>query len=103
MRHVVNATPVALGGALVVPAGLLRRLRGEEPAEYGCRCIFRRPRRPRRIEKTRHGRRSPRRGGSRLPRRGCLRREMRLGYDLLPARRGRQSSPKPATSRSKAA
>jgi len=29
MRHVVNATPVVLGGALVIPAGLLRRLRGE--------------------------------------------------------------------------
>lgn len=29
MRHVTSATPVALGGALVVPAGLLRRLRGE--------------------------------------------------------------------------
>ncbi len=29
MRHVVSATPVALGGALVVPIGLLRRLRGE--------------------------------------------------------------------------
>jgi superfamily II DNA or RNA helicase len=27
MRHVTSATPVALGGALVVPAGLLRRLR----------------------------------------------------------------------------
>ena len=26
MRHVTSATPVALGGALVVPAGLLRRL-----------------------------------------------------------------------------
>jgi superfamily II DNA or RNA helicase len=35
MRHVTAATPVALGGALVVPAGLLRRLRGEPPAEYG--------------------------------------------------------------------
>jgi superfamily II DNA or RNA helicase len=35
MRHVTSATPVALGGALVVPAGLLRRLRGEPPAEYG--------------------------------------------------------------------
>jgi len=33
MRHVTSATPVALGGALVVPAGLLRRLRGEPPAE----------------------------------------------------------------------
>jgi hypothetical protein len=29
MRHVVNGTPVALGGALVVPAGLLNKLRGE--------------------------------------------------------------------------
>jgi SNF2 family DNA or RNA helicase len=29
MRHVVSATPVALGGALVIPVGLLRRLRGE--------------------------------------------------------------------------
>ena len=35
MRHVTSATPVALGGALVVPIGLLRRLRGESPAEYG--------------------------------------------------------------------
>jgi hypothetical protein len=29
MRHVTSATPVALGGALVVPAGLLRQLRGD--------------------------------------------------------------------------
>lgn len=29
MRHVTSATPVALGGALVVPIGLLRQLRGE--------------------------------------------------------------------------
>ena len=35
MRHVTSATPVALGGALVVPAGLLRRLRGESPVEDG--------------------------------------------------------------------
>ncbi len=33
MRHVTSATPVALGGALVAPAGLLRRLRGEAPTE----------------------------------------------------------------------
>lgn len=32
MRHVASATPVALGGALVIPAGLLRRLRGERPS-----------------------------------------------------------------------
>jgi hypothetical protein len=35
MRHVTSATPVALGGALVIPAGLLRRLRGEAPDEDG--------------------------------------------------------------------
>ncbi|SDR63352.1 SNF2 family N-terminal domain-containing protein [Rhizobiales bacterium GAS113] len=35
MRHVTSATPVALGGALVIPAGLLLRLRGEKPAEDG--------------------------------------------------------------------
>lgn len=32
MRHVQNGTPVVLGGAFVVPAGLLRQLRGEGPA-----------------------------------------------------------------------
>ncbi|MCE9563548.1 MAG: DUF3883 domain-containing protein [Planctomycetes bacterium] len=32
MRHVQNGTPVVLGGALVVPAGLLRQLRGDGPA-----------------------------------------------------------------------
>jgi hypothetical protein len=29
MRHVTSATPVVLSGALVIPAGLLRTLRGE--------------------------------------------------------------------------
>ena len=33
MKHVVNGTPVVLGGALVIPAGLMRRCRGEEPAD----------------------------------------------------------------------
>ena len=33
MRHVTSATPVALGGALVIPAGLLRRLRGDTSTE----------------------------------------------------------------------
>lgn len=33
MRHVISATPVVLGGALVVPAGLLRKLRGEPPPD----------------------------------------------------------------------
>ncbi len=29
MRHVVNGTPIVLGGALIVPAGLMRQLRGD--------------------------------------------------------------------------
>lgn len=33
MRHVTSATPVALGGALVVPVGLLRHLRGGTSAD----------------------------------------------------------------------
>jgi SNF2 family DNA or RNA helicase len=39
MRHVTNGTPVVLGGALVVPIGLLRRLRGE-PAPDGAAGTF---------------------------------------------------------------
>ena len=35
MRHVTSATPVALGGALVIPAGLLSRLRGDAPTDAG--------------------------------------------------------------------
>lgn len=35
MRHVASATPVALGGAIVVPLGLLRRVRGEAPENVG--------------------------------------------------------------------
>jgi hypothetical protein len=30
MRHVVNGTPIVLGGALVVPASLMRKARGDE-------------------------------------------------------------------------
>jgi len=33
MRHVTNSTPVVLGGALVVPVGLLRRLRRDPTAD----------------------------------------------------------------------
>jgi SNF2 family DNA or RNA helicase len=33
MRHVVNGTPVVLGGALIVPAALMNKLRGDEPAD----------------------------------------------------------------------
>src|SRR5260370_32423264 len=39
MRHVTNGTPVVLGGALVVPVGLLRKLRGE-PAPDAATAIF---------------------------------------------------------------
>jgi SNF2 family DNA or RNA helicase len=39
MRHVTNGTPVVLGGALVVPIGLLRKLRGE-PAPVGAAAAF---------------------------------------------------------------
>ena len=35
MRHVASSTPVALGGALVVPIGLLRKLRGEASPDGG--------------------------------------------------------------------
>lgn len=35
MRHVTSATPVVLGGALVIPAGLLRRSRGESAPDAG--------------------------------------------------------------------
>ncbi|ACS54513.1 helicase domain protein [Rhizobium leguminosarum bv. trifolii WSM1325] len=33
MRHVVNGTPVVLGAALIVPAGLMIKLRGDEPID----------------------------------------------------------------------
>jgi SNF2 family DNA or RNA helicase len=33
MRHVVNGTPVVLGGALVIPAGLMQKRRGDEPVD----------------------------------------------------------------------
>lgn len=33
MRHVANGTPVVLGAALVIPAGLLSKLRGDEPVD----------------------------------------------------------------------
>ena len=39
MRHVTNGTPVVLGGALVVPIGLLRKLRGE-PAPDAATAMF---------------------------------------------------------------
>ena len=57
MRQVQNGTPVILGGALVVPAGLLRKLRGEGP---GSQCGRRR--RPQENRDARHA------GGHRRPR-----------------------------------
>jgi superfamily II DNA or RNA helicase len=33
MRHVVNGTPVVLGAALIVPAGLMAKLRGDMPID----------------------------------------------------------------------
>ena len=33
MRHVVNGTPVVLGAALIVPAGLMSKLRGDAPVD----------------------------------------------------------------------
>jgi superfamily II DNA or RNA helicase len=35
MRHVASATPVVMGGALVIPMGLLRQVRGEAPSADG--------------------------------------------------------------------
>jgi hypothetical protein len=51
MRHVVNGTPVVLGGALVVPAGMMRRLRGELPPEDGVSAFSSDPAARTRIEK----------------------------------------------------
>lgn len=34
MRHVVNGTPIVLGGALVVPVGLMRKARGDEETAH---------------------------------------------------------------------
>lgn len=51
MRHVANGTPVVLGGALVVPAGMMRRLRGETPPEDGTGAFSSDPAARSRIEK----------------------------------------------------
>jgi SNF2 family DNA or RNA helicase len=40
MRHVTSATPVVLSGALVVPAGLLRKLRGDTPPADATAAMF---------------------------------------------------------------
>ena len=33
MRHITNGTPIVLGGALIVPVGLMKKLRGESVPE----------------------------------------------------------------------
>ena len=87
MRHVTNGTPVVLGGALVVPIGLLRKLRGEPAPDA---AVFRRPRSPLAHRAACHECRPPRRRSPRLPRGGCLCSEMRLGHHFLCACRGWQ-------------
>lgn len=39
MKHVTSATPVVLGGALIIPAGLINRLRGENTSTTPEFCI----------------------------------------------------------------
>ena len=34
MRHIVNGTPIVLGGALVLPAGLMRKARGDDEPPF---------------------------------------------------------------------
>ncbi len=51
MRHVVSATPVALGGALVIPVGMLKKLRGEPPADANAALFASDPAARSRIEK----------------------------------------------------
>jgi hypothetical protein len=38
MRHVISATPVVAGGALVIPAGLLAQRKGASRDGRRCRC-----------------------------------------------------------------
>jgi hypothetical protein len=40
MRHVTSATPVVLSGALVIPAGLLRKSRGDTPPADATAAMF---------------------------------------------------------------
>ena len=88
MRHVTSSTPVALGGALVIPAGLLRRLRGESPVDDGS-GFSTDPAARARIEKLAMDavRRAEESRGCRVV--DVSSSEMRLGYYILSARRGR--------------
>jgi hypothetical protein len=55
MRHVVSGTPVVLGAALIVPAGLMSKLRGEEPLDPVAATFAADAQARSRIEADRHG------------------------------------------------
>ena len=102
MRHVTSATPVALGGALVIPAGLLRRLRGETSAEDGS-AFSTDPVARARIEKLAMDavRRRPRKLAAAAWWMSPLRNAAGISPPIRPP--WMANSPKPATSRSRAA
>ena len=99
MRHVVNGTPVVLGGALVVPAGLMTRVRGDEPVDRVAASICSRRSGARTNRTPCDGCRPTRGRGPRLQGRGRLRSEVRLGPDFVPARQSTASSRSRATSK----
>lgn len=91
MRHVVNGTPVVLGAALIVPAGLMNKLRGDEPVDPVAATFAADAAARSRIEQL--AMTAVRQAeAARLPRRRCFRRKMRLGLDFIPASRGRQAA-----------
>ena len=92
MRHVVNGTPVVLGAALIVPAGLMNRLRGDEPADPVAATFAADAAARKRIEQLAMNAVRKSRRSTRLPRRRRLSREMRLGSDLVPAGRRWQAA-----------
>ena len=51
MRHVVNGTPVVLGGSLVIPAGLMCQLRGDEEADSAAATVAADPAARSRVER----------------------------------------------------
>lgn len=51
MRHITNGTPIVLGGALVIPIGLIRKLRGEPPPDHATATFSSDPAARSRIEK----------------------------------------------------
>ena len=94
MRHVVNGTPVVLGGALVVPAGLLRQLRGETAT--GARRSPPTPRPAARIERL--AMEAVRRAEEAAGAASSMSRPDKCGWDLTsypPAVDGKQPEPAP--------